>query len=104
VRREPALGGVTLAILFLGAVLLGDELRHQGHDHVVSGRDDGRRQHGMIEIGLAVRALARLAVLTTELLRAEVFGSVERDQRATAEALEIFHAAPLAKRRNHLIE
>ncbi len=40
----------------------------------------------------------------TELLRAEIFGSVEGDQRSAAEALEVFHASPLAQRRNHLIE
>lgn len=61
VRREPVLGGVTLAILLFGAVRPDHELRRQGHDHVVSGRDERRRQHRMIEIGLAVRALARLA-------------------------------------------
>jgi len=29
---------------------------HQGQDHVVAGRDDRRRQHGMIKLDLAVRA------------------------------------------------
>src|SRR3984957_20939125 len=103
-RRKPALGGVALAILFLGAVRLGDELGHQRHDHVVAGRDECRRQHRMVKFGLAVRTLARLALRTAELLRAEIFGSIERDQRASAKALEFFHAAPRAERHSLLIE
>jgi hypothetical protein len=37
-------------------------------------------------------------------LRAEIFGSIERDQRASAEALERLHAASLPQYRNHLIK
>lgn len=115
-RGEPALGGVALAVLLLGAVRLGDELGHQQHDHIVLGRDDRRRQHRVIKLGPAVRTLARLAIAvrngsrpaillrTAELLRAEIFGSVERDQGSSAKALEFFHAARRAQRRNHLIK
>jgi len=41
---------------------------------------------------------------TAELVRTEIFGSVQGDQRAAAKALELFHAALLPQRRNHLIE
>jgi len=41
---EPAFDGVALAILFFGAVLLGDELRRQRRDLGMPGRRDGRRQ------------------------------------------------------------
>jgi len=98
------LGGIALTVLFLGAVLLGDELRHQRHGHVVARRDDGRRQNGVVKFGLSIRALARQAMRTTELVRTEIFGSVQGDQRAAAKALELVHAALLPQRLNHLIE
>ena len=58
VGRQPALGGVALAVLLAlilgqfgplgGGVLLGlDELRHQRDDAVVAVGDDGRRQHAV---------------------------------------------------------
>src|SRR5712691_6984734 len=103
-RREPAFGCIALAVLLFGAVRFDDELRHQGQDHVVAGRDDRRRQHGMIKLDLAVRAFARLAMWAAELLRAKILGSVECDQRAPVEALERFHAAVVAQRCDGLIE
>ncbi len=95
---------MALAILLFGAVLFGDELRHQRHGHVVAGRDDGRGQHGMVALDLAVGALAGQTVRAAKLLRAEIFGSVQGDQRASAEALERRHAAVIAQGRDGLIE
>ena len=68
---EPALDGVSLAILFFGAVLRCDELRHQRDDFGMARRDDRRRQHGVIRLNLAVGAFARQAVRAAELLRAK---------------------------------
>lgn len=65
---EPALDGVALAILLLGAVLRRDELGHQGNDLGMAGRDDGRRQKAMIMLGLAVGAFAGQTVRAAELL------------------------------------
>ena len=103
-RRKPALGGIALAILFFGPVRLDDELGHQRHDHVVAGRDDGRRQHRVVKLGLAIRTLARLTMRTAEFLRAKIFGSVEGDQRASAKPFERRHPALRPQYRNHLIE
>lgn len=77
---KPAFDGVSLAILFFGAVLWRDELRRQRHDFGVAGRDDRRRQHGVIRLDLAVGALAREAVRATQLLRAKELGSIPGDE------------------------
>jgi hypothetical protein len=79
-------------------------IRPERQDHVVAGGDDGGRQHRMVALDLAVGALARLTVRAAELLRAEIFGSIERDQRASAQALESLHAAVVAQRRHRGIE
>ena len=91
---EPAFDGVALAILFFGAVLRRDELRHQRHDFGVAGRHDRRRQHGMIRLDLAVGALAREAMRAAELLRAKELGSVPGDEGSAAQS-----AKGLAQRR-----
>lgn len=53
-NRRPA-----LAILLLGAVLRHDELRFQGHNPMVPGRDQRRPHHGMVIVGLAGAPRAR---------------------------------------------
>ncbi len=58
----------------------------------------------MIALDPAVGALARLAMRAAELLRANKFGSVERNQGAAIEALECFHAAIAAQFRYVLLE
>ena len=88
VLLEPAFDGVALAILLLGAVLFGDELRRERNDLRMSRRDHGRSQHGMIALDLAVAALARLAMRAGDLLAAEILGSVEGDERSAAEPAE----------------
>ena len=88
VRRMPAFDGVALAILFLGAVLGGDELGHERNDLGMAGRHDRGRQHGMIVLGLAVGALARQAVRAAELLRAEILGPVPGDEGSAAQPAE----------------
>ena len=70
----------------------------------MAGGDQGRGQHRMIELGLAVGAQPRLAMRAAELLRAEILGSVERDQRALAQALEGEEAAVVAQRRHRGVE
>src|ERR1700732_1247116 len=82
---EPALDGVSLAILFFGAVLRRDELRHQRYDFGVAGRDDRRRQHGVIRLNLAVGAPAREAMRAAELLRAKELGSIPGDERSATQ-------------------
>ena len=91
---EPALDGVSLAILFFGAVLRRDKLRHQRHDFGVAGRDDCRRQHGVIRLDLAVGAPAREAMRAAELLRAKELGSIPGDERSATQS-----AKGLAQRR-----
>jgi hypothetical protein len=68
------------------------------------GRHEGRRQHGMIALDLAVGALARLAIRAAELLRTKKLGSIERDQRTAIKALEAFHAALAEQFRDRLVE
>ena len=104
VCREPALGGVALAILLLRAVLGRDEFRHQGKRLRLARRDDRRRQHGMVAFDHAVGALAGEALRAAELLRAEIFGAVERDEGAAAEPLEGAQAAALAQQVERVIE
>ena len=93
-----------LAVLLLGAVLGRDELRHQGQRHRVSWGHNRASQHGMVAFGLAVGALARQALRAAELLRAEVFRAVERDQHAAAELLERQQPAMPAQRAQDFIE
>jgi len=58
---------------------------------------DGCGQHGMVALDLAVGTPARQALRTTELLRAEVFRAVERDQNAATEPLERREASLLTQ-------
>ena len=102
--RQPALDGVALAILLFGAVRLDDELRHQRHNHGMAGCHEGRRQHRMVALDLAIGVFARLAMRAAQLLRTEIFGAVERHQRASVKTLERRQAAMLFKDRDHLIE
>jgi hypothetical protein len=88
VRGEPARGRTGLAILLFRSVLRRDELRLQRQCAVVSGGDEGGRNHLVEMLGLTVGALAGRAVGTGKLLRAEIFGAVERNQDVAAEPLE----------------
>src|SRR5690606_8608764 len=101
---QPALGGIALAILLGGPIQLGDELRHQRDDHRMAGCDDGSRQHGMVALRLAVVALTCLAMRTAQFLRTEVFRSIESNQGAVIETLELSDAAVLTQDRDNLIE
>ena len=100
VGRQPALGGVALAVLlaaFLGqfgplggGVLLGlDELRHERDDTVVAVGDDGRREHRMeVLLGLVLADMAGGALLATDRVGAVDLDAVEGNEQAAAEALE----------------
>jgi hypothetical protein len=94
VLHEPALDGVALAVLLLGAVLFDDDPRIKSADRRerddlgMSRRDHRRTQHGMIALDLAVAALARLAMRAGDLLAAEILGAVEGDERSAAEPAE----------------
>ncbi len=104
VGGQPALGGIALAVLFLGPVLGGDELRHQGQRHGVA-RCDGRGgQHGMVAFRFAVGAFARQALRAGKLLRAEVLRAVEGDQHAPAEPPEGRQGAPPVQHVEGLVE
>jgi len=85
---EPALDGVALAVLLLGAVLFDDELRRERDDLGMSRCDNRRAQQGMIALDLAVATLARLAMRAGDLLAAEILGPVEGDERSVAEPAE----------------
>ena len=104
VGGQPALGGVALAVLLLGPVLGGDELRHQRQRHGVAGRDDRSGEHGMVALDPTVGAMTRQALRAAELLRAEVFRAVERDQHAPAEPRKRRQAAPPAQHIKDLVE
>ncbi len=86
----PAFDGVSLAILLLGAILFGDELRRQRNDLGMSRRDHGRRQKGMITLDLAIGAFARQAMRAGDLVAAEIFAPVEGDEGSVAEPAEGF--------------
>ena len=85
---EPAFDGVAFAVLLLGAVRLDDELRRERDDLGMSGRDDGRSQHGMVALDLAVAALARLTMEAGYLLAAKILGPVGGDEGSPAEPAE----------------
>ena len=70
----------------------------------MAGRDEARRQHGMIKIRLAISALARLALRAAEFFASKNIRSVEGDQRPPAEPLECLHTAAPAHDRHGLIE
>jgi hypothetical protein len=101
---EPALDGVALAILLLGAVLSGDELRRERNDLRMSRRDHGRGQHRRIALGLAVAALARLAMRAGDLLAAEIFGPVERHERPPARPPESLAHCRFEQQPLHVLE
>ena len=101
---EPALDGVSLAILFFGAVLRRDKLRHQRHDFGVAGRDDRRRQHGVIRLNLAVGAPAREAMRAAELLRAKELGSIPGDERSATQSAKGLAQGRLGEQALHALE
>jgi hypothetical protein len=68
------------------------------------GANDRRRQHGAVAFDAAVAALSRLAAGAADVLRAEIFGSVQSDQRAAAEALKRPHSLMGAQCRDDLVE
>ena len=100
VGRQPALGGVALAVLLAlilgqfgplgGGVLLGlDELRHQRADAVVAVGDDGRRQHAVEVLrSLVLADMADGALRATDGVGAVDLDAVEGDGQAAAEAFE----------------
>ncbi len=100
VGRQPALGGVALAVLVAlilgqfgplgGGVLLGlDELRHQRADAVVAVGDDGRRQHAVEVLrGLVLADMAAGALRATDGVGAVDLEDVEGAGQAAAEAFE----------------
>jgi hypothetical protein len=98
--RQPAFGRHALAILFLMSVLRSDELRHQRHDTGMAGRDNRRRQKGVIAFGLVIVALARQAIGAGKLLRAKIFGAVQRHPNAPAQPLKALQPAALAQHVN----
>ena len=98
VGRQPALGGVALAVLLAlilgqfgplgGGVLLGlDELRPQRADAVVAVGDDGRRQHAVEVLrGLVLADMAAGALRATDGVGAVDLDAVEGAGQAAAEA------------------
>ena len=85
---EPALDGVALAVLFLGAVLGSDHLGRQGQNLGVAGRHEAGAEKGMEELCGAIRAATFGALRAMDLARAVVLGAIERDQQASVQALE----------------
>ena len=101
---EPALDGITLAVLFLGPVSGRDEFRHQGNDLGMAGRHDRRGQQAMIVLGPAVGTLAGETVRTAELLRAEILGSIPCDQGSAVQPTEGLSDRGLGQQRFHALE
>src|SRR5580700_774899 len=66
----------------------------------MAGRDGRRRQQGVVALHLAVGALAREAMRTAELLRAEILGAVPGDQDAVVKSRE---ARPQRRRSEQLL-
>ena len=85
---KPAVRGASLAILLLGAILGGDELRLERQRTLVPRCNKRGRDHGVEMLDLAIGALALRAALARQLLRAEVLGAVQRDQHMAAQPLE----------------
>src|SRR4051812_17247993 len=73
-------------------------------EQLLAGSHDRARQHGMVVLGLAADPPARQALWTAELLRAEVFGAVERDQHTAAEPLKGAQPAMPAQHVQALVE
>ena len=104
VCAQPAFGPVALAILLLGSILRRDELGHQRQHHVVAGSNDHRRQHGVIMLRLAVRALARQALRAAQFLRTEILGSIQRHQRSPSQPLKGLQTVALAQLLDDLVK
>ena len=68
------------------------------------GRDDHRRQHGMIMLLLAVAPLARQTAGAAALLTRKIFAAIQSDQDPSAEPLKGFHAAVLPHLLKSLLE
>jgi hypothetical protein len=93
VSGQPALGGIALTVLLLGAILGRDELRHQRQGHRMAWCHDRCGQHGMVILDLAVGAPTRQALRTAKFLGAKIFRAVERDQHAPVKPLERLQTA-----------
>jgi Ohr subfamily peroxiredoxin len=85
---QPALRGVTLAVLLLRPVLWGDEFGRQRQDVFVSGCDDAGAEEGVEVFRAAIGTLACRAARTMELARAEMLGPIQRNQYSPIQKLE----------------
>ena len=88
VPGQPALRGIALAILLLRPVLRCDELRRQRQDLPVAGCHQAGTQEGVEVFGAAIGTPPRRTLFALDLARAEMLGSVQRDQHSPIQALE----------------
>ena len=66
VGGQPATCRTALTILFLRAILRGDELWLERHDMIVPRCNQGGTQHGMVVLGLAIAAPPLRALLAVD--------------------------------------
>ena len=85
---QPALRGVAFAVLLLRPVLRRNEFGGQWQHLLVAWRDYAGTEEGVEVFRAAIRTPPRRALAAVDLARAEVLGSVQRDQHPPAQALE----------------
>ena len=85
---QPAFRRVAFAILLHRPILRRDEFGRQWQDMLVAWRDHAGAEEGVEVFRAAVRPQACRALPAFDLARAEVLGSVQRDQHSPVQALE----------------
>ena len=93
VGLQPALGGLALAVLLVGAVPGGRELRRQRQRLRPARRHDVGGEHPVEVLGAAVAALVCRAVVAADVARAEELRAVQGDEDAAVEAAHRFESA-----------
>ena len=76
-RGQPAVRRPVFAILLLRPVLGRDEFRFQRHDMIVSGRDQGRPQHGVEILSLTAISKPFRASRTMQFVGAKVLSAIK---------------------------
>jgi len=93
VGRQPPLRSGVLTVLFFRAILRGNEFWFERDDLVVPGSDQSYPQHRVEILLLALAALPGRAIVSMDVLGAEILGPVEGDQHMVSQPLERLQAA-----------
>ena len=92
---KPPLRGGVLAILFICAILRGNEFRLEWDNFVMARGHQSCPQHRVEILLLALAALPCRAIVTMDFVGVEIFGAVQGDEDMTSQPLELvepFHA------------